>query len=514
MDLRKPIDALRTPLSERQFTGATARSALSAGLVTVNVVGGIVAFVLAAFVVPLPPMPQGVVDEVRINNLIVAAIVTGVGIILGVIGMNVQLDPMVKWIKDGADPADAQRISVLRAPGLLSLNQVTTWMAAAIGFGVFNAVKYDPELGVGVALIVLLAGISTAAFTYLATERAMRSFARKALEGAAELPPHRSVIRRQMAGWAWGSGVALLGFILVGIAVFIDQRNTTRIELAITMVGVGGIGLVVGALATFFSAKSTADPIRAMRTAMRQVENGDYEVSIPIYDATEIGHLQAGFNSMASGLQEREQMRDIFGRHVGVDVARNALEGGVKLGGEARDIAVLFVDIMGSTSIAEDEAPEAVVGLLNRFFTVVIDVVDSHQGWINKFEGDAALAIWGAPLPVSGQSTWVLRAGREMGRRLRDEVPEMRAGIGISTGRAVAGNVGAFQRYEYTVIGDPVNEAARLTDVAKKVDGLVVANARLLALAAPEEAEHWRVLKPVKVRGRKQETEIAAPRWD
>src|SRR3712207_4884738 len=103
--------------------------------------------------------------------------------------------------------------------------------------------------------------------------------------------------------------------------------------------------------------------------------------------------LQAGFNEMMRGLRERGELRDLFGRHVGADVARRAIEKGVNLGGESRDIAVLFVDIIGSTSLAEERPPEEVVATLNRFFEVVIDVVHEYDGWINKFEGDAALAV-------------------------------------------------------------------------------------------------------------------------
>jgi adenylate cyclase len=103
-----------------------------------------------------------------------------------------------------------------------------------------------------------------------------------------------------------------------------------------------------------------------------------------------------------------------------------------------------------------------------------------------------------------------LGAARVMGERLRRDVPELEAGIGVSGGRAVAGNVGAAERYEYTVIGDPVNEAARLTGLAKSVANHVVANAALLD-AASAEAEHWQLLEPVVVRGRSEPTPIATP---
>ena len=278
------------------------------------------------------------------------------------------------------------------------------------------------------------------------------------------------------------------------------------------MVVLGTATLVTGSFTNLLAARASSDPILALRHGVAEVQAGNLDTRVRIYDGTEIGVLQAGFNDMVAGLQEREKIQELFGRHVGDDVARRALQGGVDLGGEVRDVAVLFVDIVGSTTLAEHERPEQVVAVLNRFFEVVIDVVHQYDGWINKFEGDAALAIWGAPVEVKDRDSLVLGAARVMARRLREEVPEVGAGIGVSAGRAVAGNVGAAERYEYTVIGDPVNEAARLTDYAKTVPGNVVANAKLLLGAGGHEVHWWTRLEPVVVRGRTEPTEIAVPR--
>jgi adenylate cyclase len=142
---------------------------------------------------------------------------------------------------------------------------------------------------------------------------------------------------------------------------------------------------------------------------------------------------------------------------------------------------------------------------------VVIDVVEQHDGWINKFEGDAALAVFGAPTPLGDAAACALRAGRELGRRIATELDGISAGIGVSAGEAVAGNIGDTRRYEYTVIGDPVNEAARLTEVAKEIEGCVVASGAALERAG-EEAEHWRVVDARTLRGRDAATDLAVPR--
>src|SRR5205814_4855713 len=118
--------------------------------------------------------------------------------------------------------------------------------------------------------------------------------------------------------------------------------------------------------------------------------------------------------------------------------------------------------------------PEEVVDLLNRFFATVVRVVDAEGGWVNKFEGDAALAVFGAPTDQPDHAARALRAARRLGAEL--EPLGVDAGIGVSSGPVVAGNVGAENRYEDTVIGDPVNEAARLTEVAKRRPSRVAAS--------------------------------------
>ena len=207
---------------------------------------------------------------------------------------------------------------------------------------------------------------------------------------------------------------------------------------------------------------------------------------MPVDDGSEVGLLEAGFNRMAAGLRERERLRDLFGRHVGREVAEAALErDGVELGGELREVGAVFVDILGSTALAARRPPREVVAALNAFFRIVVEEVEVHGGWVNKFEGDAALCVFGAPTRRPDAACDALRAARLLHERLRSELPDVDAGIGVSAGAAVAGNVGTEERYEYTVIGDPVNEAARLCELAKRRPERVLASAAVVTRRAP-----------------------------
>jgi adenylate cyclase len=217
---------------------------------------------------------------------------------------------------------------------------------------------------------------------------------------------------------------------------------------------------------------------------------------------------------MVAGLRERERIQDLFGRHVGEDVARVALEQEVELGGETRDVAVLFTDVVGSTELASQRPPQEVVEVLNRFFAVVVEVVDSHGGSVNKFEGDAALAIFGAPVELDDAPSRALAAARELAQRLSREVEGLEAAIGVSAGEVVAGNIGEERRFEYTVIGDPVNEAARLTELAKERRGRVLASQAIVEAGGEDERGRWELGDAVRLRGRAEETQIASPRLD
>jgi adenylate cyclase len=273
------------------------------------------------------------------------------------------------------------------------------------------------------------------------------------------------------------------------------------------LLALGGLG--VGLWATLLAARSVGDPVRAVQDAMASVERGDFDARVHVDDGSEVGRLQAGFNRMAAGLAERERLRDLFGRHVGEDVAKAALDGELRLGGEEREVAVLFVDLVGSTALAAHRPPTEVVTLLNAFFCLVVETVERHGGWVNKFEGDAALCVFGAPTPRDDCAGDALAAGRELRDRLAAELPELDAGIGVSAGMAVAGNVGAEQRFEYTVIGDPVNEAARLCELAKKRPERVLASDAALERAGDTERGRWSLGEAVELRGRGTPTRLA-----
>ncbi|WP_261901240.1 adenylate/guanylate cyclase domain-containing protein, partial [Mycobacterium marinum] len=141
--------------------------------------------------------------------------------------------------------------------------------------------------------------------------------------------------------------------------------------------------LIFGFILMWIMSWLTATPVRVVRAALHRVANGDLRGDLVVFDGTELGELQRGFNTMVDGLRERERVRDLFGRHVGREVAIAAERERPKLGGEERHVAVVFIDIVGSTKLVTSQPPADVVALLNRFFAVVVDEVDRHRGLVN-----------------------------------------------------------------------------------------------------------------------------------
>ncbi len=428
------------------------------------------------------------------------------------------LMPVFRWQRrDGlladTDPAATElaRGRALRMPFYRTLISLGYW---SVGSVVFIAASWPVANHAApvVAVATALGATATAIIGYLQAERVLRPVAVAALR--AGLPENVStpgVIRRQLLTWALSTGVPLVAIVLAVVADRFSLLHPAPEELFGPVLLLALTALLIGSASTLLVAMSIADPLRQLRWALGEVQRGNYNAHMQIYDASELGLLQAGFNDMVRDLSERQRLRDLFGRYVGEDVARRALEHGTELGGQERDVAVLFVDLVGSTHLAATRPPSEVVSLLNEFFRVVVDNVGQHGGFVNKFQGDAALAIFGAPIEHPDPCGGALAAARELHDELIPVLGSAEFGIGVSAGRAIAGHIGAQARFEYTVIGDPVNEAARLTELAKLEDGHVLASSIAVRGALDSEALCWNVAEVVSLRGRTGPTQLARP---
>jgi adenylate cyclase len=481
-------------------------------LVLANLIGAAIIAVLNLFVVPGASLPAG---DVGTALLVAAGVWFVVAFSLGGVIILRQSNQAWVWLRSERAPTPEEELAVLRAPLRVMRTLVTLWFLATVlatGVGVFDSAEAAVRLG----LTTLIGGFSTSAFGYLLTERVMRPAARVVLRHRTDATPALpGVATRQILTWLLGTGSAVLGVWLVGLFEITGAIDgTTAARLGRTMFVLASITLTAGLFAEVVTARAVGDPIDELRRAVRRIADGDLSARVDIDDATDFGLLQAGFNEMAQGIEEREALRDLFGKHVGDEVAETALERGSELGGETREVAAMFVDVIGSTSIAMQRPAGEVVELINRFFDVIVTVTAQHGGVVNKFAGDGALIVFGAPNPEPEYATHALACARELARALVREAPETPATIGLSGGEVIAGNMGTSERFEYTVMGDPVNEAARLGSQAKLLPQRVAAAGRLVSQASAEERAHWDVAYSVVLRGRDARTEVASLRTE
>jgi adenylate cyclase len=481
-----------------------------AAMLVAHLIGAGVAFVLLTSALPVPDE----VDDGRLAARSAAVLLVYLVLVLppAVAWGIKRARPMRAWALQDRVPTETEREETLRFPQRLATVYTVPWLGAALVFAVVSGGE-SSAFAFEVGATVALTGLTTGAVAYLIVERLLRPVVATALAGA-PLRRYRSpgVGSRALLTWVLASAIPVAGIVAIAIASFGEPISLA--ELRLTALALGGVALAVGLLATFLLARSITVPLRALRGALQRVEEGDLDAEVRVIDATEIGFAQAGFNRMVVGLRERERVRDLFGRHVGRDVAEQALALGIALGGEELDAAALFVDVIGSTSFAADRSPTEVVDALNRFFAVVVDVAQRHGGSVNKFEGDAALCTFGAPLPLPDVAGAALAAARELVARLPVEAPDLPAAVGVSAGRVVAGNVGAADRYEYTVIGDPVNAAARLTELAKDLPGRAAASAAAVERAGPAESACWVEHQRTVLRGHREATGVWVPADD
>jgi adenylate cyclase len=484
---------------------ARVQAILTVFIVVVNATGLVLAYLFAAVAFPRPSVFTDA--PWWLPKLVTPAYVVA-AITLGTLWLHRRTLNDLRWATEDREPSRVDQYNTMVTPWRIAVTHLVLWGAGAALLATLYG-RYDPAFIPVVGLVILFCGVVVATTSYLVTEFALRPISAAAL--VAGEPPRGlapGIMGRLMTVWLLGSGVPVLGIFLIAFFSLLISNLSQR-QLAAAVLFTALVSLVVGFVLMWVSAWLTATPVRLVRSALRRVEKGNLDTEVVVFDGTELGELQRGFNSMVKGLREREQVRDLFGRHVGREVAAAAEQTRPRLGGEERHVGVVFVDIIGSTKLVTSRPPIEVVELLNRFFAVIVEEVDRYGGLVNKFEGDAALAVFGAPAPLDRPEDATLAAARAIAHRLRAEAIETPARIGVASGTVVAGNVGARERFEYTVIGEPVNEAARLAELARAEPTHALAAAVTVAAASEAEQRFWSAAKPVQLRGYDEPVDVA-----
>jgi len=258
------------------------------------------------------------------------------------------------------------------------------------------------------------------------------------------------------------------------------QRSLTEVmqpyrRLRNTLLLIFISGVLVFIAATILIASSVTKPVKTLVKSVREIEKGNYSHYALVNQQDEIGELAKAYNSMVKGLAEKERVQTLLGKVVSPAIAHELMRHDVELGGEEREVTILFSDIRNFTTLCDGQSSKFILTLLNRYLTRMSSIIESYGGVIDKYIGDAIMALFGAPLQHEDDVDRALNTAIDMCLALEefnlelkhDGLPPLGIGIGVNTGMVTAGNMGSVKRLNYTVIGDGVNVASRLEGLTK-----------------------------------------------
>lgn len=284
-----------------------------------------------------------------------------------------------------------------------------------------------------------------------------------------------------------------------------DENSVNVIQFQQLLIQFYALVIVLSLLAVILLARSISNPLAKLAQVVKRIESGDYAMQANINSKDELGTLAESVNSMASGLAEKEKVRDLLGKVVSHEIAEQLLNNPVELGGEERTVTILFSDIRGFTSFCEGLPPSRVLEELNKVLSTISNIIESHNGVVDKYQGDAVMALFGAPIKGENDTQNAMQAAIEIIKALRQMDGMLSACVGVNTGLVVAGNLGSENRLNYSVIGDTVNLSARLESLTRHY-GVSNIVSEASKEAAPEFV--YREIDEVKVAGKQESVRI------
>lgn len=391
---------------------------------------------------------------------------------------HMRLRPVRDWIRGNRSPE--QSIAAWRTAVSLPLDAyASSWyqrpLALVVGTTIGAAVIAD--LSWAEALIVFVAAWLVIGYSvvldYLSLESGLRPVVR---DIAANLPDDFDFGSAELPlSWKLLASLPLINVITGVVVASLSSAGDEVAQLGLDMLTATAVAFTVSLLLTLRLTHSVVRPVDELAAAAARVERGDFDTKVHVTTADEIGRLARAFNKMIAGLEERERIRDAFGTYVDREVAEHILSEGTSLEGEEVEVTMMFIDVRDFTAFAERAAAPEVVAMLNRLFDRVVPIIHKHHGHVDKFVGDGLLAVFGAPQRQRDHADQALGAALEIERVVGGEFDgKLEIGVGLNSGRVVAGNVGGGGRLGFTVIGDAVNTAARVEAATRETGDTVL----------------------------------------
>ena len=399
-------------------------------------------------------------------------------------------------------------LALLRRPGLYVTGAVGAAAADVLIAALLDLPAYEAVLLFPASYLLYL---SSTVLRYVALELSMRPLLEDiagSLPGASPPDFARVSLHRRLLATVpmvtWGTALIVAGLLTD------NSRDLNTIGLA-SVVAVA-VTAAVSTWLSFVLADAVSAPLIDLRDATRRLGAGDLAVRVPVVSTDETGELAAAFNTMVAGLGEREQLREAFGAFVDPALTERVLAEGTDLQGEEVEASVLFLDVRGFSKFAERAAAREVVACLTDLYEAVVPVILRHGGHANKFIGDGLLAVFGAPERYADHAARAVAAAYDIARLVREGAAgRLRVGVGVNSGRVVVGTIGGGGRRDFTVIGDPVNTAARVEAATRLTgDDILITETTLRALGSSGDGFEERQRVPLK--GKAATVRLYAPR--
>jgi class 3 adenylate cyclase len=391
--------------------------------------------------------------------------------------MAAPLRPLRDWL-NGEDvaPADAWRATVQLPLVLFQGGDKRAIRLVVRPVSVFATVELQlPAYSVAFLFVGGLVSIGYAAvlhFFYAET-----AFAPVVRELAPSLPPDFEVGRVGVPlRWKLLGALPMIN-VITGVVVsgLSTSGRQSAEDLGVSVLAAVIVAFTLSLELTVLVSRSVLRPVSDLIEATERVKAGDLSSRVPVTSGDELGTLASSFNSMMHGLAERQALHDAFSSYVDPQLAARVLDEGTRIPGEEVDVTIAFIDLRGFTSFAERAEAREVVAFVNEFLELAVPTLTRHGGHVNKFVGDGVLGVFGAPVHLDDHADRALTAAVELAQAVERRFgSRLGIGIGINSGRVLAGTIGGGGKLEFTVIGDPVNVASRVEEMTRETGDVVL----------------------------------------
>jgi adenylate cyclase len=383
--------------------------------------------------------------------------------------------PIIGWMEGQGGALEAWRAAV-EVPRELTLK--VGWqpfLLIGVPISIFATIQADLH---AYSAFIIFAGAAVAvAYSAILHFFSYEQFLRPVVEDiVAELPPNFTgapvgvPVRWKLLG-ALPLINVITGVVVSGLST---DGSASLSDLGLDVVVAVLVAFTISLELTVLVTRSVLQPVDRLLDATKAVGEGNLDARVPITSGDELGQLASSFNAMMEGLCEREALREAFGAYVDPEVAERVLEEGELIEGQDREVTVMILDVWNFTELSHRSSARETVAFLNELFGIAVPCVMEHGGHANKFLGDGLLAVFGAPDRLDDHADRGVAAARDVATRLAEHFGEVRFGIGVNSGPVVVGSVGGGGRLEFTVIGDPVNVAARVEHLTRETGDIVL----------------------------------------